>query len=183
MARTPAPTYQGVVCLRGHDGTRYVKGGMCVRCAIEGGRKWAARNPDGRRAIAAKYRAANRAACHARTIEWQHRNKERVNAQSRARVLTNLIRSQRKRARRLGALSRGVTAAEWLTILDEYGHRCAYCATPGKLEMDHVDALGHGGLHEPNNVVPACMACNRRKHGNSIIIWLAGGRSAKARVA
>lgn len=44
--------------------------------------------------------------------------------------------------------------------------RCHYCGhpfPPDHLSMDHVVPLARGGRSTKGNVVPACMACNRKK--------------------
>lgn len=57
-----------------------------------------------------------------------------------------------------------VTKDEWESIKAKFGGKCAYCRQPfAKLEMDHVVPMTRGGLHVPENVVPACKPCNIRK--------------------
>ena len=44
---------------------------------------------------------------------------------------------------------------------------CYYCGQPTprtELTMDHVVALTRGGKSVKNNLVPACKACNTKKH-------------------
>ncbi len=44
---------------------------------------------------------------------------------------------------------------------------CYYCGQPtppAGLTMDHVVALTRGGKSVKNNLVPACKACNTKKH-------------------
>jgi 5-methylcytosine-specific restriction endonuclease McrA len=50
--------------------------------------------------------------------------------------------------------------------LRDCGHRCAYCASPLRLDtatLDHVMPRSHGGANEPGNLVVACAPCNRLK--------------------
>lgn len=62
-----------------------------------------------------------------------------------------------------------VTTEQWGEIKARYGGKCAYCRQPcEKPEMDHVQPVTKGGLHVPENVVPACKPCNIRK-GNKIV--------------
>jgi hypothetical protein len=58
-------------------------------------------------------------------------------------------------------------------LIEEYGHRCAYCGkiTP-KITIDHVIPLTRGGLHEIENAVPACQSCNSSKNNKPLLIWL-----------
>lgn len=74
----------------------------------------------------------------------------------------------KQRTLELGAESPGVTWTQWRPILDFYGKRCAYCGTSDDIEIDHVIPVTSGGLHEPGNVVPACLPCNRDK-GNQLL--------------
>ena len=37
--------------------------------------------------------------------------------------------------------------------------------------MDHVLPLSRGGLHEVNNLVPACRKCNFNKHDKTLEEW------------
>jgi 5-methylcytosine-specific restriction endonuclease McrA len=83
------------------------------------------------------------------------------------------IYHQNRRAREVGK----ITPAEWLEILERYGHRCAYCGASGKLTIDHVVPLSKGGLHHPSNLVPACSSCNSRKHTHR---WVPGRRPLTA---
>ena len=47
------------------------------------------------------------------------------------------------------------------------GFRCTYCgATPSEsvlLEVDHIHPIAEGGTNEIDNLVTACLACNRGK--------------------
>lgn len=63
----------------------------------------------------------------------------------------------------------GLSVEQWKTILEKYNFRCAYCGILGKdtkqkyLTQDHVISLNKGGLHSPENIVPACVSCNSSK--------------------
>lgn len=49
-------------------------------------------------------------------------------------------------------------------IFSRDGFRCRYCGTRGgRLECDHVIPLSRGGVTEEDNLVTACIHCNRRK--------------------
>ena len=48
------------------------------------------------------------------------------------------------------------------TVLQRYGHSCAYCGATADT-VDHVHPRSRGGRHEWSNVVAACARCNRRK--------------------
>jgi 5-methylcytosine-specific restriction endonuclease McrA len=102
-------------------------------------RQWSSMNPDKRAASVSAWRAANSNA----VAEF----------------------ARRRRARKKGAGEVALTRHEWEAIRAMFGNACAYCgAQPARLEQDHVIPLAHGGQHIADNVVPACTACNRRKH-------------------
>lgn|SRR5262245_9116485 len=101
----------------------------------------------------AAYREAHRAELSAKQVAYYAAHREQAKAIA-----------DRRRARVKGCAINDLTVADWLAILDEWGHRCAYCGATGvKLTKDHVVALARGGDHTRANVVPACRPCNCRK--------------------
>lgn len=55
---------------------------------------------------------------------------------------------------------------------DDY--TCQYCGERGKkLECDHVIPVARGGLHDDDNLVTACFACNRSKRDKLVAEWRA----------
>ena len=57
------------------------------------------------------------------------------------------------------------------TVLFRDGHRCRYCgSTDGPFEIDHVYPESKGGVTSTDNLVTACLTCNRRKSAK-IGIW------------
>ncbi|HET9413811.1 MAG TPA: HNH endonuclease, partial [Pseudolabrys sp.] len=144
-----------------------------------------AKDPERERAKVRAWQAANQAkvkaarakrVSHLRVVrrEYRRKNRDRVNAYWRDRHAKHpellAVRMQRRQARKMNAPGRGVTAAEWLAIVESFDHRCAYClARAETIEMDHVIALARGGAHEPENVVPACTACNSSKKARPVI--------------
>jgi hypothetical protein len=69
------------------------------------------------------------------------------------------------RARALGR--DGVVDADTLRgVILSCGGRCEWCGgrlIEAEFELDHVYSLRAGGLNTPDNLVVACMACNRAK--------------------
>lgn len=53
---------------------------------------------------------------------------------------------------------------------DDY--TCKYCGAWGvRLECDHVVPVIRGGTHDDDNLVAACVPCNRSKGGKSLAEW------------
>lgn len=64
-----------------------------------------------------------------------------------------------------------LTVQEWEEIKRRAQNKCYYCKrTMQRLTMDHVIPISKGGLHTASNVVPACRACNSRKHNHLVLL-------------
>lgn len=71
------------------------------------------------------------------------------------------VEQQRKRAER-GNLPSTLTVLEWITIVNHFKWRCAYCG--GRFEiMEHIISIVDEGGTIAGNVVPGCSNCNSRK--------------------
>lgn len=145
-----------------------------------------------REALAAKKRARRAAADPAVEAaymkDWYSKNKERHQANSVRWYSENRLRHQELGAawrkanpeshrvlearRRAKASAGSFTLTEWTELLEEFDHRCAYCQGQGALQVEHMTPLSRGGLHDRDNVVPACGPCNRRKYTANIFEFL-----------
>lgn len=71
-----------------------------------------------------------------------------------------------------GKMKSEAPVVDFATIVTLYLNRCAYCGCDFTAECpateDHVIPIIHGGLHTPDNVVPACLGCNSKKHDDFI---------------
>ena len=114
-------------------------------------RRWRAKNPAARLARDRAYKLRHLAQVRA----GQRRHAEKYPEQRRAISL-------RRRAREMRATG-NFTLGEWLQLLTDYGHRCAYCGSTGPLHADHRVPLCRGGSHYITNILPACRSCNLRK--------------------
>jgi 5-methylcytosine-specific restriction endonuclease McrA len=120
------------------------------------------------------------------------RNKPQEAARKHIAYLNNpeifTERSRERRARKAGAPSNDLTAAQWREIKAAFQQRCAYCGKkPRKLEQEHITPLFKGGSHTAANVVPSCVTCNRRKGTGEpltpvqpLLLTLASARKEKA---
>ena len=115
-----------------------------------------------------------------KVVEYGKRSKtlhpDGARDRSRRRRLDPVYREEHRlinssgRAKRRGAEGSGVTVEQWCEILETFGHACAYCLrTDRKLTVDHVISLHAGGLHDVENVVPACRSCNSRKCARRVL--------------
>lgn len=52
---------------------------------------------------------------------------------------------------------------------------CAYCGGPMSV-VDHIEPLSASGLHQWDNLTPACGKCNARKSARPLLEFLAGRR-------
>lgn len=114
-----------------------------------------------------QYREANRETLRERTRQWRERNPDT------ARSLA--LQSRRlRRAREAGAIDPSApptTAAATARRVWLFGNCCAYCGSDGPLHLDHVEPLARGGLHTPDNLVPACQRCNLSKQAKPVEAW------------
>lgn len=122
--------------------------------------------------------------------DWTEANKDRVNAQRRARRQSNLehVRTlNNARNRRWGQTEKGRINAvarqhrrrsrhqgtpnqEWLGILRK--DPCSYCNLVGG-ETDHIVPVASGGTSDWDNFTGACRRCNASKANRSLLVWMA----------
>jgi 5-methylcytosine-specific restriction endonuclease McrA len=137
-------------------------------------RSWYARNRERRRESNRRYREINGEALRARervrnrrkyerdpraVLDYYKRWRERNLAKARAYVRAASIK------RRAASQGQHFSAAEWLALVERHAGRCAYCGVvPDRLEADHRTPLCPGGSNLIDNILPACLSCNRRKH-------------------
>ncbi len=73
------------------------------------------------------------------------------------------VYDHRRRARKAN-LPATLTETEWQGILEKHDHCCAYCDRDDlPLEREHKIPVSRGGGYTAENIVPACLSCNRRK--------------------
>lgn len=86
---------------------------------------------------------------------------------------TALGRKRNRNTVRNGQRRRAITEWGWKRTLKDLGERCAYCdGAAERLEKEHFVPLELGGTLEADNIVPACLPCNRRKHDRPPREWL-----------
>lgn len=147
----------------------------CRPCASRSATAWCKANPERRRthkrsptlkrAVDARYYAANRERRRQQQRQWYQRNQEawrqHVIAWRKANTVTAALGDARKRARKMAAQVVPFTEAQLLARLSMFPG-CWMCGGP-KETVDHVKPLAKGGLHVLANLRPACRSCNSRK--------------------
>lgn len=60
------------------------------------------------------------------------------------------------------------------SIFERDGFTCQYCGAKGvRLECDHVVPVALGGGHDDENLITACIRCNRSKGAKTLSAWRA----------
>lgn len=173
-----ATFFTGKPCRNGHVAPRLVSNKHCVPCSRKRHAKYKATHRAEDHAYQVMRRKLHKDRLHAQGRAWRQRHPEKVRAKTAAYQRANPIRvatyNHRRLARKANAPGRGVTVADWQTSLTDSLGLCAYCGYQrNSLEMDHIDPLSLGGAHDPENVAPACMRCNRTKNDRPLLVWLA----------
>jgi hypothetical protein len=135
-------------------------------------RRWLAKNPDRMREHSLAFYARHPGARAASSARYRARHPETVRANraqwAKAHPECGRMNAQRRRARHHLVIST-LTKREWLSILELFGHACAYCLrTDRPLTQEHVIPISRGGPHIAQNVVPACLPCNSAKKNRPI---------------
>jgi 5-methylcytosine-specific restriction endonuclease McrA len=120
--------------------------------AREAMRRWRQRHPAAHAAASRSYysRHKRELAAYFATYRREHRDvRQAIDARRRGREL-----------QATGSFS----TFEWIELLQRWNWRCSYCGETGPLEAEHRVPLARGGSNSIENIVPACRACNQRKH-------------------
>lgn len=133
-------------------------------------------NPDRARVTHRAWVEKNRQRRLAYMQEWRAQNREvRKAYDARYRETHREQRAETQNARRARQLANGGahTAAQWFALKAAYGNRCGYCGASARLTKDHATPLARGGGDAIDNIIPACLPCNRRKHAKTVAEFLA----------
>jgi 5-methylcytosine-specific restriction endonuclease McrA len=133
-------------------------------------REWIRRHPDKARDAMRRWRETHRELSRTRNREQKRAVYSRDPEAQKARIAAYYAqhpealraKDHRYRARRRDAEGH-FTAVEWMSLLNQFGGVCGYCAAPGRLQADHRVPLCRGGTNYIENIIPACARCNQRK--------------------
>lgn len=98
------------------------------------------------------------------TINWQLRNPERT---LKNRRHANYLRHTRKRN-----AEGSHTRQEWEALLERYEGMCAYCQTNPAESRDHIIPISRKGTDYIENILPACLTCNKSRGAKPLLDWL-----------
>lgn len=127
----------------------------------------------------ADWAVLNRNKLHESRQAWKKANTEKVAAAQKRyhdkpewraiAALRHQVNWAIKRADDAGLTRDGcINRLQWQAVLERFGHSCCYCATDGKLTLEHLTPLSRGGDNAVGNIAPACAPCNRRKWHRSL---------------
>lgn len=134
------------------------KQSRCSRCSAQKARDDRARFPERVKATNKKSREKHSKRRNATTMEWRKGHPENRRSAS--------SRSTAKRREATGSH----TIEEWRRLLREHDYRCVYCGvglTEDTASRDHATPLARGGSDNADNIVPACLPCNIKKHAKT----------------
>ena len=151
-------------------------------------RRWNKANPEKKREAERRRYAANVDKERERSRRYREANPEKRSETCRNWTIANPGQSGRWRranpeqaqsdgreyARRRRARKNGVTVepVDEAAIYERDGHMCIYCGATENLELDHIVPLASGGAHCEDNLVVACLSCNRGKYTKPLEDWL-----------
>lgn len=103
----------------------------------------------------------------------QQRNRDKINAATRARYKNNpevfLASGHERRAKEKKIR---FPVVEWKHRISKFDTYCPYCDSTGhKLTIDHVIPITKGGTNDIWNLVPCCTSCNCSKHNKLLWEW------------
>jgi 5-methylcytosine-specific restriction endonuclease McrA len=114
---------------------------------------------------------ANPGKYHAASKKWIAEHPKEARAMQRKA-------QHKRRAKLAGTNSPGVTPAEWANIVDYFSQACAYCLQRAT-SIEHLHPIAIGGEDAPDNVVPACLRCNKSKGPKMTLRWLLTSKIAQ----
>jgi len=91
--------------------------------------------------------------------EWRKENKDRVDFHIK------------QRKDKMNKLPYTLTDEEWQDTLKEFNYSCAYCGEKTELEKEHFIPVSKDGGYTVDNMLPACLKCNRSKYNNDFFEW------------
>lgn len=148
-------------------------------------RDYAKRNPVVIRERNRRYVLANPEKQREWMHKWYVKNRARVREWGReydkSHPWVAVIKYNRRRARKLSALTDGTAEAFIKQIRKTDSIQCTYCGniiTGKAIHIDHIVPLSRGGSHTKDNLCPACYSCNCSKSNKLLSEWIPPNRQS-----
>jgi 5-methylcytosine-specific restriction endonuclease McrA len=153
---------------------RHAKTGLmpwCIECRLEMHASY--RKTEAWQACVKKYSQTEKGRARVKryTLTDKRRAAKKRYAQTEKGKASKARRAHRRRLN--GILTTAtLTLGEWDKIKFNYKNRCVYCGEKKPLTRDHIIPISKGGGLTKENVIPACVSCNSRKHDKSVLLQI-----------
>lgn len=137
-------------------------------------KEWRSKNRERHLESNRRWREVNREHALRKDREYHWNNRETILAKNRERYRQNPEKYKMwatKRYHRVRELPFTLTEAEWGSIRNKFGERCAYCGQTGPLHKEHFIPVARGGGFVYENILPACPTCNLSKRDREFHEW------------
>lgn len=156
IAQGKTTYFTGKPCAYGHIDLRFVSSYACRECARLKSKRDYDADTERHRERVRLYNQREPDKRAAAVTKWRRKNPTKV-----------YLHKVNSYAKRRGASGK-MTADEWLSLLNQYGHVCLCCgAGDVPLTVDHIIPISMGGSNTIDNVQPLCLSCNRAKQTES----------------
>lgn len=189
--------YTGEPCKNGHIAERRVSDNRCVECvkawknsylgtekekinrrrydSSEKGRaaQKRYRSSDKRKASVKRYNSTEKGKASARRANRSEKgraSRKRFDQTDKGRACS-IRNSHARRARMAGQDCIQYSYEDRIIRFELFDNRCVYCGSAEDLTEDHFIPLAKAGPHQIENIVPACISCNKRKNAQDPMAW------------
>lgn len=95
---------------------------------------------------------------------WNNREKGTTKTKQKANPERSVFRTRRYQLTKKTSTDRPITWKQWQSILKACRGKCFYCGIDSdNLTQDHIVPISKGGPDSEENIVAACITCNKRK--------------------
>lgn len=123
------------------------------------------------------WREANRERHRQGSRRWYAANADRIKADKKAKYDADpspfIAQTHKRKARlRAAVCEHGPDCVTADFVAEVKARPCVYCGGSESIEADHHIPLARAGRHCRDNIVPACLPCNRSKWANDPQEWM-----------
>lgn len=155
-------------------GGKYGLRGMCKKCKSIIDKPYRDKHSEEMKKYHKQYRKENREKTLKYGKQYREEHKEEISKHRKIYNKNNKekgrIYAQQRRSRKRKTPNT-LTENQWIEIKSKFNNKCAYCGQEMPLEQEHFIPLSKGGDYSSNNIIPACMTCNRSKFNKDFFEW------------